>query len=401
LVKDKMKAVLDIAEQLFSQKGFNQTTVSDIAKESGVHEASIYAYFDNKKNILFTLYGSYLKRAVDMLNEHYQGMKEPGPKLRKAIWHYLYDMQKNPNFAKILMTALGMNPDFLSTEYYQYQKEYTRLILATTIDGQKEGIFRDDIDPRLIRNLAMGTSAIAIIDSTVNNWSFDPNELSDSIYSLVINATAASNNEQVKAIKKPGNSRADMRKAQILETATSVFSKNGFSSSTISEIAKQAGLGDATLYEYFDSKEAILLAIADPFMNTLLSDEDIFAVGSSPVENELRVLIWRWLWLLNINEDFSRILVQELFRNVNFYSSPGHQTFQVFCKKIEELVAKGQQEGIFIENIPLPTYLHMIIGTIDQYLLSNFLLSRNPLSLGELNDIVNALIQAIKVRTTN
>jgi len=401
LVKDKMKAVLDIAEQLFSQKGFNQTTVSDIAKESGVHEASIYAYFDNKKNILFTLYGSYLKRAVDMLNEHYQGMKEPGPKLRKAIWHYLYDMQKNPNFAKILMTALGMNPDFLSTEYYQYQKEYTRLILATTIDGQKEGIFRDDIDPRLIRNLAMGTSAIAIIDSTVNNWSFDPNELSDSIYSLVINATAASNNEQVKAIIKPGNSRADMRKAQILETATSVFSKNGFSSSTISEIAKQAGLGDATLYEYFDSKEAILLAIADPFMNTLLSDEDIFAVGSSPVENELRVLIWRWLWLLNINEDFSRILVQELFRNVNFYSSPGHQTFQVFCKKIEELVAKGQQEGIFIENIPLPTYLHMIIGTIDQYLLSNFLLSRNPLSLGELNDIVNALIQAIKVRTTN
>ncbi len=400
MVKDKMKAVLDIAEQLFSNKGFTQTTVSDIAKESGVHEASIYAYFDNKKNILFTLYGRYLKRAVDTLNEHYQGMKEPGPKLRKAIWHYLYDMQKNPNFAKILMTASGMNPDFLSTEYYQYQKEYSRLILATTIAGQKEGIFRNDIDPRLIRNLAMGTSAIAIIDSTVNKWTFDPNELSDSIYSLVINATAVSNNGELPKIKKQGNSRADMRKAQILETATKVFSKNGFSSSTISEIAKQVGLGDATLYEYFDSKEAILLAIPDPFMKTILSDEDIFAVGSSSVENKLRVLIWRWLWQLNINEDFSRILVQELFRNVNFYKSSAYQTFNVFCKKIEDLVIQGQQEGIFIENIPLPTYLHMIIGTIDQYVLSNFLLSRAPLSLGELNDIVNILIRAIKPKKT-
>jgi AcrR family transcriptional regulator len=56
--------------------------------------------------------------------------------------------------------------------------------------------------------------------------------------------------------------RTELRRAQILKTAIKVFSSKGFSSATISEVASQANLGDATLYEYFDNKEAILLGAA-------------------------------------------------------------------------------------------------------------------------------------------
>ena len=116
MIDEKKKAVIKSAEFLFA----------DIAKESGIHAASIYSYFNNKRNILFAIYGKYLQNAVKSLNEHFQGMKEPGPKLRKAIWHYLADMKNSPNYARILMMAQRESPEFYSSEYVKYVKLYYR-----------------------------------------------------------------------------------------------------------------------------------------------------------------------------------------------------------------------------------------------------------------------------------
>lgn len=398
MVNKKKLAVLKSAEYLFATKGFTQTTVADIAKESGIHEASIYAYFNNKRNVLFAIYGSYLQNAIQSLNDHFQGMKEPGPKLRKAIWHYLADVNNNPHYAKILMMAQRENPEFYASKYLQYLKEYSGLTLKTIIKGQEEGFFRQDVSPRLIRNMAMGTSVYTAFDSVVHNRPYDPNEQSDLIYQLVLNATGAETAVPKKNAKTPKKGRAGFRRAQIIETSTQVFSNKGFLNATISEIAKHANLGDATIYEYFDSKEAILMGISETYLQDLVSDEDIIFRDLPKMEKALRKLIWRLIWQLWTHEDFSRILVLDLLRNIDSYFSTGYKYLEAFLKKIQKAVQQGQQEGIFIADVPFPTYLHMITGTFDQYLLSQFLLNRPPLGLVELNDIVDSLVRAIKVR---
>lgn len=398
MVNKKKKAVLKSAEFLFSTKGFNQTTVADISRESGIHETSIYSYFNNKRNILFAIYGKYLQNATLTLNEHFQGMKEPGPKLRKSIWHYLADMKNNPNYARTLMMAQRENPDFYASEYVQHLKEYSGLILNITVEGQKEGFFRRDISPRLIRNMGMGASVFTAFDSIVYDRSYDPNEMSDLIYQLVLNATGTETMvaERNRKRQKRGE-RAELRRTQIIENAIQVFSRKGFSNATISAVAKQANLGDATLYEYFDNKEAILLGTAETYLQNLISDEVINLHDLSQPEKALRKLIWRWIWELYTYQDFSRVLVLELFRNMNFYSSPAYKYLEAFLEKIREAVQRGQQVGVFIKDVPFPTYLHMITGTFDQYLLSQFLLNRPPLGLAELGDIVDTLVRAIKV----
>jgi AcrR family transcriptional regulator len=398
LVDDKKKAVLKSAEFLFATNGFNSTSVADIAKESGIHAASIYSYFNNKRNILFAIYGKYLQYAVKSLEEHFQGMKEPGPKLRKTIWHYLADMKNSPNYARILMMAQRESPEFYSSEYVKYVKLYSGLVLKIIIAGQKEGLFRTDISPRLIRNIGMGTSVFTAFDSIVHERPYDPNELSDVIYQLVINATGTRAAATEKNNKLQRSERTELRRAQILKTAIKVFSSKGFSSATISEVAKQASLGDATLYEYFDNKEAILLSAAESYMQNIASDEDTNLRNLSEPEKALRKMIWRWIWQLYTCEDFSRVLVLELFRNINFYSSPGYRYLKALQEKIKKVVQQGQKKGVFIQNVPFPTYFHMIMGTFDQYLLGQFLLNSPPVGLKTLEDIVDALVRAIKVR---
>jgi len=398
LIDKKKKAVIKSAEFLFATNGFNQTTVADIAKESGIHAASIYSYFNNKRNILFAIYGKYLQNAVKSLNEHFQGMKEPGPKLRKAIWHYLADMKNSPNYARILMMAQRENPEFYSSEYVKYVKLYSGLVLKIIIAGQKEGLFRTDINPRLIRNIGMGTSVFTAFDSIVHERPYDPNELSDVIYQLVLNATGTQATVTENNNKLQRSERTELRRSQILKTAIKVFSSKGFSSATISEVAKQASLGDATLYEYFDNKEAILLGAAESYLQNLVSVEDINWRDLSEPEKALRKMIWRWIWQLYTCEEFSRVLTLELFRSINFYSTPGYRYLTAFQEKIQKVIQKGQKEGIFIENVPFPTYFQMIMGTFDQYLLGQFLLKSPPLGLKTLEDIVDALVRAIKVR---
>jgi len=127
-------------------------------------------------------------------------------------------------------------------------------------------------------------------------------------------------------------------------------------------------------------------------------DENNNPEGIPETEKALRRLIWRWIWMLYRNEHFSRILVLELFRNIKFYTSPGYRLLADFFEMIRTTVLQGQREGIFIEDVRFPIYEHMIIGTFDQYLLSQFLLGKPPPGLAELDRIVDTLVRVIKVR---
>ncbi len=60
---------------------------------------------------------------------------------------------------------------------------------------------------------------------------------------------------------KPDVSEA--RKNQIIEAATRVFTERGFDEARMDDIVDQSGLSKGTLYWYFDSKEAIIIAILD------------------------------------------------------------------------------------------------------------------------------------------
>ncbi|MFP4458150.1 MAG: TetR/AcrR family transcriptional regulator [Candidatus Zixiibacteriota bacterium] len=58
----------------------------------------------------------------------------------------------------------------------------------------------------------------------------------------------------------PKNVNKEEKRKQIYEAAISLFSQKGVWNTTISQIAKKAGVGKGTIYEYFRSKEDILMA---------------------------------------------------------------------------------------------------------------------------------------------
>jgi AcrR family transcriptional regulator len=60
---------------------------------------------------------------------------------------------------------------------------------------------------------------------------------------------------------------SEERRAQIIEAAMVVFAREGFPRSRMDDIAKEAGLSKGALYWYFESKDAIIIALLEHLLN--------------------------------------------------------------------------------------------------------------------------------------
>ncbi|MHB8573608.1 MAG: TetR/AcrR family transcriptional regulator [Candidatus Dormibacteria bacterium] len=67
-------------------------------------------------------------------------------------------------------------------------------------------------------------------------------------------------------------SRANDRREQIVAAATQVLGRAGFGATSMKQIAAEAGVAPGLLHYYFDSKEALLLAVVDRMHLELLAE---------------------------------------------------------------------------------------------------------------------------------
>ncbi len=69
--------------------------------------------------------------------------------------------------------------------------------------------------------------------------------------------------------KAPTNAAHDLQKQRIMAHAVQAFARIGYASASMAELARACEVSKATLYHYFDSKDAILFAAADAYVRRL------------------------------------------------------------------------------------------------------------------------------------
>ena len=103
------------------------------------------------------------------------------------------------------------------------------------------------------------------------------------------------------------------RRNQILDAATAVFAEKGFHPATIRDVARQAGIADGTIYNYFEDKSALLLGVFERMRATIVDAEPGPAAGTGDLRSFLRALIATPLDALKADEfALFRIVVSEM-----------------------------------------------------------------------------------------
>lgn len=167
---EKQKQILSTAERLFSTKGFDGTSVRDIADEASVNIAMISYYFGSKEKLMEALFEqrtTNIKVKVEtLLNDD---KSTPFEKVEMLAEDIITKIMNKQQFFKIMMCeqVINKNPVIMNLIYDLKKKnldEFSKLIK----DGQQKEVFKKDTDVLLLMNIIIGSISQMMI--TVNQY---------------------------------------------------------------------------------------------------------------------------------------------------------------------------------------------------------------------------------------
>ena len=106
--------------------------------------------------------------------------------------------------------------------------------------------------------------------------------------------------------------RTKTRKDRIMDAALRIFAEKGFQNSTITEISKEAGVSEATIYEYFGTKEDLLFAIPEKITNETLEKSTKVIPYIKGVEGKIRAILLFYVQLYQSNPHYSALVLLQL-----------------------------------------------------------------------------------------
>jgi TetR/AcrR family fatty acid metabolism transcriptional regulator len=183
--------IINSAKRLFADQGYQKTTILDISKQAGLSEAALYEYFQGKEDLLLTIPGLWVSELLKDVDEQLFGVRGAINRLRKYLWWYLRRIEQAPLDAKIVYLFLKTNSNFMTTEVFSNVKQFYSRLLDIFEEGRRSGEFRPDLNPRLARDIFVGTMDHIVTRWLLKDMSYSLFEGLDPLFDLMVSAFAA------------------------------------------------------------------------------------------------------------------------------------------------------------------------------------------------------------------
>jgi len=153
---EKYHRIIEAATKVFAKNGFYQSKIAQIAKEAGVADGTIYIYFENKDDILISLFEEQMKAVLDNMAHQVSTIDNPAEKLEIFASTHLELIEKNKDMAEIIQVELRQSGKFMKEYKNERFLEYLDIIEDIIIEGQKRGLFRKDVIPSVAKRAFFG-----------------------------------------------------------------------------------------------------------------------------------------------------------------------------------------------------------------------------------------------------
>jgi AcrR family transcriptional regulator len=162
---DKQIQIIETAERLFSERGFDGTSVRDIADEAGINVAMISYYFGSKEKLMEALFelrvGTVKMRIESLIKDE---SLTPLEKVNILIDEHIERNMQKQCFHKIMVgvQVTNKNPAILKAAN-NIKLRNTAVVTELIKEGQKKGVFKKKIDVVLMLNTMIGTVSQSLI----------------------------------------------------------------------------------------------------------------------------------------------------------------------------------------------------------------------------------------------
>jgi AcrR family transcriptional regulator len=193
------------------------------------------------------------------------------------------------------------------------------------------------------------------------------------------------------------------KKANIIRAAIKVFAKRGYAATRIIDVARSAGIGKGTIYEYFRSKEDLFFAV---FQQVMMDSEapmtTAVASGRGSVSQRLKILgeglISSWLGkldLYSLTMEFWSATTVSASRER--FKAAFQEAYRTFRQALAGLIQEGMDSGEFASACRPLEVASGLIGMWDALLLQAWLDNTFD-ALGTSRTCLEVMLRGLAVR---
>jgi TetR/AcrR family transcriptional regulator, fatty acid metabolism regulator protein len=162
---DKREAILRAAIRVFANNGYFNSKVADIAREAGVADGTVYLYFKSKEEILHSIFDRSVDEAVGAAKKQIESISDPREKLRQIALLHLERLGADRDLAVVFQVELRGSTKFMEEFSAAGFAEYLALIRSIFEEGQSAGVFRSDLNAKVVAKILFGA-----LDEMATNW---------------------------------------------------------------------------------------------------------------------------------------------------------------------------------------------------------------------------------------
>lgn len=144
--------ILNASRRLFSENGYDNTMIDEIADMAEVSKATVYNYFPNKESLLLGITEEKLENVCHLISHDWEDAKNSGDKIYRVLEQFILDSLPNIDLSRRISYLNSCEKSPL----YAARITMTDMIRNLVLKAQEEGVFRKDLDAEIIVDVLMG-----------------------------------------------------------------------------------------------------------------------------------------------------------------------------------------------------------------------------------------------------
>ena len=195
--QQRREEIIQAAEKVFFTKGFDKSTMDDIAEHAELSKGTLYLYFKSKED----LHMAVARKAIGMLNSITEGVKKVQGNAMEKLLHMgracIEFSNSHPDHMKAIMTLEGFELQSISLTIEEmqdmiYKESPVGMVIEIVEQGVGEKLIRSDIPPAMIAH-TLWMQVLSVIRFVIMKKSLfemldlSPAKVYESHFELVLN----------------------------------------------------------------------------------------------------------------------------------------------------------------------------------------------------------------------
>jgi AcrR family transcriptional regulator len=160
----KRLPIFEAAIKVFSEKGFEKTTVDEIANRAGIAKGTIYYNYGSKKNLFLSLIEEGIERLESAVKKEIDRRNTVRTKLEALITVQLQFFDDYKNFCKVLLSEVWGPDTRWEEKAERIRSGYLSIIKDLIEAGKKEGLIKKELDTGTTSSALFGMVGTAALE---------------------------------------------------------------------------------------------------------------------------------------------------------------------------------------------------------------------------------------------